>query len=92
MKFFSVIALAALLSGCASPGRVCLVEVNALRKPQIEAMRAEALAPYACPSSPANAAQSRTAVPWSVVPDILKVGFRLRVGSWEWGACPNGGK
>ena len=88
MKTPAIILACLALSGCASAGRLCLVDIDMRRPPQIAAMESEALAPYQCSPSPSNAVQSRTAIPWDIVPDILKLGFRVRVGSYEWGARP----
>ena len=88
MKTAALILACLALLGCASAGRLCLVDLDARTPAQVAAQRVEALAPYHPSSGTSNAVQSRTAIPWDIVPDILKLGFRVRVGSYEWGARP----
>lgn len=89
MRTTALILACLALMGCVSAGRVCLVDLDARTPAQVAAQRVEALAPYHPSPGTSNAVQIRTAIPWDIVPDFLKLGFRIRVGSFEWGERPD---
>ena len=90
-KLLLLVAMCALLTGCATKGRFTLADVNGWEPAQMTASVPEDTCVYKCdpPVGPPQLAPGMLTPIYEFLADIIKAlkGFRIRLVTLEWNEC-----